>query len=175
MPEDDEKDQQITRLNNDLAEMRKKLRTAETRAAQAEAAGGDHEAAISAAKEEGAREARAALALEHNKTLATVELRALAARRLIDPDDAPRFIDMATVIGTDGKFNPEAAGKALDDLVEKKPYVAQGQTPPPGSPPAPKGNGNRPAGSADQGPRPLGSTDPDAPMNSAIRAAANRK
>lgn len=178
MPEDDEKDREIARLNNDLSNLREKLRTTEARAAAVESVNKDHEAklarATEAAKEEGLRQGRAETATEHSKALASVELRALGTRRrLIEPDDAPLYIDVGTVM-KDGKFDPEAAGKAFDDLESRKAHVF---TPEGGAPPPPgtKGNGHRPAGRADQGPRPLGAADPDTQFSDAMRAAASRR
>jgi hypothetical protein len=163
-PPNEDKDAIIQRLTREAGDARKKLREAEARVAALEDAGPK---AIEAAKADGAAEARAALATEHAKAIASAEVRALAARRLADPDDAPRFLDMTKVVSADGKVDKAAIERELAELVEHKPYLAV-PTGPTGPPPPPPG----PTGSADGGVRPgSASTNPDAPMNDLMRKA----
>ena len=106
MPEgDDEKDQTIAELRRGEASMRKKLRDAEARVAQLEAVEGDREKIVAQAKAEGAAEARTAMQSEHAGQLASAEVRIAAARRLADPEDAIRFLDLKEVVGADGKVD----------------------------------------------------------------------
>jgi hypothetical protein len=175
---DDDKDAIIAKLRQDEASMRKKLRDAEARNSQLEAAEGDRDKIIAQAKAEGAAEARAALTAEHNRALAGAELKAAAARKLADPEDAVRFLDMTEVVGADGKVDGTKIDTMLTELVEKKPYLA-----------IPAGNGGsgggaggggdgagggKPTGSGDGGARPPAPGNADEEVNSMIRKAAGR-
>src|SRR5580704_15156556 len=100
---DDDKDATIAELRRENGTQRRKLRDAEARVAQLEAAEGDKGKIIADAKAEGAAEERARLGSEHAKALAGAELKAAAARKLADPEDAVRFLDMTEVVGADGK------------------------------------------------------------------------
>jgi hypothetical protein len=175
MPNDDpdEKDATIAELRRENATQRKKLRDAEARVTQLEAAEGDKAKLITDAKAEGAAEERTRLAADHAKALAGAELKAAAARKLADPEDAVRFLDMTEVFGADGKVDTAKIDKLLTDLVEKKPYLA-----------VPAGNGGgggdggagggKPTGSGDGGARPPAAGNADEEVNSLIRKAAGR-
>jgi hypothetical protein len=112
------------------------------------------EKAIEKAKKEGRAEAGAAF----NKRLVQAEVRAAAAGKLADPEDAIRFLDLDEFkVADEGDVDKKAITKALEDLVKQKPYLAAGAT--------------RPTGDADQGARggPAGSS-----MNDLIRNAIRR-
>lgn len=174
---DDEKDATIAKLRKDEATLRKQLRDAEARNAQLEAAEGDRDKIVAVAKAEGAAEAHAQMTTEHNKALAGAELKAAAARKLADPEDAVRFLDMTEVIGADGKVDGAKIDTMLGELVEKKPYLA-----------IPAGNGGsggggsggggdggaKPTGSGDGGARPGAAGNADDEVNALIRKAAGR-
>jgi hypothetical protein len=175
MPEDDEKDQQIARLNNDVVELRRKLKASESRTAALEVNEGNHEAALLTARSDGAKEARAQFDKEHVAALAAAELRVLATGRMVNPADVALFIPVESVL-KDNKFDPDAAAAALEKLQSERAYAFVSTAPPPPPlVPGKTGNGNRPPGSADQGPRPLGGVDPDTIINDALKAAVHRK
>lgn len=114
----------------------------------------EQEKAIAAAKREAMTEAGAAF----NRRLVQAEVRAVAAGKLADPEDAVRFLDLDEfAVGDDGEVDKKAITKKLDELVKAKPYLAAGAT--------------RPTGDADQGARggSAGSS-----MNDLIRNAAGR-
>lgn len=96
--------------------------------------------AVSDAKAESAME-RDAL----HERLVRAEVRAIAAGRLADPADAIKFLDTAKFTDAKGEIDETAIGKAIDELLTGKPYLATGYMPPNGN-----GNGH---GSADQGAR----------------------
>ncbi len=112
------------------------------------------EKAIEQAKKEGRAEAGAT----YNKRLVQAEVRAAAAGKLADPEDAIRFLDLDQFkVDDDGDVDKKPITKALEDLVKAKPYLSAGAT--------------RPTGDADQGARggPAGSS-----MNDLIRSALRR-
>lgn len=77
--------------------------------------------------------------------LVGAEVRAIAANRLADPADATRFLDDSKFVNAKGEIDGDGIGKAIDDLLSAKPYLAIGYVPSNGN-----GNGH---GSADQGAR----------------------
>jgi hypothetical protein len=114
----------------------------------------EQEKAIEQAK----REARAEATTAFNGRLVQAEVRAVAAGKLADPEDAVRFLDLDefTVDG-DGKVDRKPITGAIEKLLKDKPYLAASAT--------------RPTGDADQGARggPAGSS-----MNDLIRGALRR-
>lgn len=90
--------------------------------AQVEAQGRPpEEQALEAAR----REAREAAMQEANARLVAAEIRAAAAGKLNDPQDALRLLDLSSFdVAGDGTIDAEAIGEAIDDLVKKKPYLA---------------------------------------------------
>jgi hypothetical protein len=173
---DDDKDAIIAELRKTEAAQRRKLRDAEARVQQLEAAEGDKDKIIAAAKAEGAAEARATLASEHAKALAGAELKAAAARKLADPEDAVRFLDMAEIVGADGKVDTTKIDTMLTELVEKKPYLAaNGDGTKTGGDGGKGGDGDgKPKGSGDGGARQGATGSSDDEVNAAIRKAAGR-
>lgn len=144
MAEEDEKDLIIQRLTRESAEHRKRASEATARVTELEgelAVERDKlPTELEKAKAEGAAEARASLGAEHATAIAAAEVRAIAARTLADPDDAPRFIDMTKVV-KDGTVDPAAIEAELAALVERKPYLAAAAAGG-GKPPPPTGNGD---------------------------------
>jgi hypothetical protein len=62
---------------------------------------------------------------DSNARLIRAEVKAAAASRLADPGDAPRFIDLTTLkVNDDGEVDAKAITKAIDKLLEAKPYLA---------------------------------------------------
>lgn len=104
------------------------------------------------------REALAEAQTSFNRRIVQAEVRAAAAGKLADPEDAIRFLDLDDFkVGNDGEVDTKAITSALDGLVKTKPYLAASAT--------------RPTGDADQGARgaPAGSS-----MNDLIRGALRR-
>ncbi|OZF00848.1 hypothetical protein CH300_20125 [Rhodococcus sp. 15-1154-1] len=60
-----------------------------------------------------------------NQRILRSEVRALAAGKLADPADAIKFLDLDQFdVGNDGEVDQDDIADAIDDLVEKKPYLA---------------------------------------------------
>lgn len=121
----------------------------------------DTEKAIEAARKEAADEAVKKERERTNKLLLTAEVRAAAAGKVADKEDAVRLLDLGEFkVNEDGSIDQEAISKAIDKLVEAKPYLAGGD---------PK----KPNGSGDGGPRPdpPSKDQPDLVGPSRIRAA----
>ncbi|MGW6008668.1 hypothetical protein [Streptomyces sp. NPDC055210] len=71
------------------------------------------------------KEVRAEIDADTNARLIRAEVKAAAAKRLADPADAPKFIDLAKIkIGDDGDPDAKQIKKAIDDLLKEKPYLA---------------------------------------------------
>lgn len=110
------------------------------------------------AVEQARREARTEASKAFNVRLLQAEVRAVAAGKLADPEDAIRFLDLDQFdVDDDGKTDTKAITKALDELVKAKPYLAASAT--------------RPTGDADQGAR---GTSGGSSMNDLLRQAAGR-
>lgn len=74
------------------------------------------------------REAREEVMKEANEKLIKAEIRAAAAGKLADPTDALRLLDLGSFeVAGDGTIDTEAISDAIDNLIEKKPYLAQPQ------------------------------------------------
>jgi hypothetical protein len=171
VPEDDEKDRQIAELRRDLGVAKRRASDAETKASELEASQAkltaDQDRLIAAAKldgrAEGANEARAALAAEHGRDLATVRVQAEAAKQGIDADLALRLVDMTKVMGTDGKPDDAAMTAAFEEMTTRWPSIKVAPGTPPPSVLPPRGDG-------DGGARPpAGRADPDGKMNDQLR------
>lgn len=114
----------------------------------------DQEKAIEKARREAMAEATSA----SNRRLLQAEVRAAAAGKLADPEDAVRFIDLDEFqVNDDGTVDTKTIAAAIQSLVKTKPYLAAGAT--------------RPTGDADQGAR--GARAPSS-MNDMIRNAIRR-
>lgn len=87
------------------------------------------EKAIAAARAEGAAEAMKTA----NERLLRAEVKAAAAGKLADPEDALKFLDPDGLVGNDGEVDSKALSSAIDDLVKSKPYLAVSATPGPGT------------------------------------------
>jgi hypothetical protein len=84
------------------------------------------EKAIAEAKAQGRKEALSTA----NDRLVKAEVRAHAAGKLADPGDAAALLgDLSGFVGDDGEPDSRAIAKAIDDLLEAKPYLAAGATP----------------------------------------------
>lgn len=102
----------------------------------------DTEKAIAEAKAEGRQAAMA----EANQRLLRSEIRAAAAGKLADPDDAPLLLgDLDGFLDAQGEPNTKAISSAIDGLVKAKPYLASA-----GSRPGPlPGGGAKPSKGSD--------------------------
>jgi hypothetical protein len=170
----DEKDKEISRLRSEEKGLRAKLREAEDKADTAEKklakAVEDQDKAVNDARAAGAAEGKKESEKEHAAALASAEVRARAARHLADPDDAPKFLDLEALT-EGGKVNTEKVDKALADLVEKKPYLAQTSS---GKPAGKGDDGNGSHGNGDGGARKPAPATGDAKMDSLIRGQIKR-
>lgn len=116
----------------------------------------DQEKAIEKAKREATAEANKTF----NSRLVQAEVRAAAAGKLADPEDAIRFIDLSGIaIDGDGAVDKKAIEKELTDLLKARPYLAASAT--------------RPTGTVDQGAR--GGAGDGGDMNALIRGAFGRR
>jgi hypothetical protein len=65
-----------------------------------------------------------------NQKLVRASVRAAAAGKLANPEDAVRFLDMADIkVDDDGEVDDKQVTSAIDDLLKEKPYLA-GKTKP---------------------------------------------
>ncbi len=81
----------------------------------------ESEKAVVEARAEGRKEALA----EATSRLAKAELRAVAAGKLADPDDAAALIgDLSQFVTSTGDVDTKAMSSAIDVLVKAKPYLA---------------------------------------------------
>lgn len=92
------------------------------------------------AVEEARKAAREEAATAFNRRLVQAEVRAAAAGKLADPEDAIRFLDLEEfAVDSEGDVDKKAVAAAVARLVKEKPYLTAGAT--------------RPTGDADQGTR----------------------
>lgn len=80
----------------------------------------DQERAVAEAK----AEARAEVLTQANQRLLRAEVRAAAAGKLADPDDALGLLDLPSFMDDDGEINTKAIKSAIDKLVSSKPYLS---------------------------------------------------
>lgn len=86
----------------------------------------DQEKAIAAARKEGESEATA----RANTRIIRSEVKAAAATKLNDPNDAIAMLDLSQFeVDADGNVDEKAIASAIDELVTAKPYLAVGATP----------------------------------------------
>ncbi|MEA9983655.1 hypothetical protein [Subtercola sp. RTI3] len=79
------------------------------------------QAALDAARREGASEATNAL----NTRLVKSELKAAAKGKLADPSDAHLYIDLKELsVDANGDVDSDALDEAIDDLIARKPHLA---------------------------------------------------
>jgi len=100
----------------------------------------ESEKAVERARREATDAARKEVLGQANRRILTAEIRAAAGGRLADPLDAVRMLDVdAFSVNDNGEVDSAAITKALDALLEAKPYLGAGT--------------KRFEGSADAGPR----------------------
>lgn len=98
----------------------------------------ENERAIKQARDE----ARTEVMAEVNGRIAAAEARALAAAKTRDPEAAVQLLgDLTDFVADSGDVDADAMSAALDDLLERKPYLK------------PEATATAPAGGADQGRR----------------------
>jgi hypothetical protein len=76
------------------------------------------------AVEDARREGREAAEREASARIVRADVRAAAASRLRDPDDALAHLDVDELAGLDDDARGAAIASALDELIERKPYLA---------------------------------------------------
>ena len=104
----------------------------------------EQEKAIDKARKEAAKEATAEVTSGFQKRVLNAEIKAQAAGRFADPDDAVRLLDLddTEVFDAEGEVQTATLQKALDDLLERKPHLAAERQPQvPGDVDAGKGQG----------------------------------
>lgn len=85
----------------------------------------EHEKALDSARKEASKEARQQVMSEVNARILKAELRAAAAGKLADPEDAIRLLDLDEFkVTDDGEVDAGAISKAIDSLLKEKPYLA---------------------------------------------------
>lgn len=101
------------------------------RAELAKAQGREAEYAADQERIKAKREADAAAIAKANTRILKAEIRAVAAARLADPEDALHYLDLADFqVGEDGEVDRNAVTAAVEELVKSKPYLAaQGGAP----------------------------------------------
>ncbi|WP_432589946.1 hypothetical protein ABVG11_34290 [Streptomyces sp. HD1123-B1] len=71
------------------------------------------------------KKATAAATAAANTRILKAEVRAAGAKKLADPRDALRFLDLEQFeVGEDGEVDAEEIAEAIEDLIENKPYLA---------------------------------------------------
>jgi hypothetical protein len=159
-PDDGDKvDPALRKARDDAAKYRTRLRDlqAELDRVKKEGMPAD-ERKLEDARQEGERRA----AERHAARIVKAEVKALGAKKLEDPEDAVAFLgDLQGFVDDDGEVDAAALNKAIDKLIERKPYLAA------------KGAGRRRHGDGDGGDR--GSADKPADMNTLIRSKARAR
>ncbi|MGW7598123.1 hypothetical protein [Streptomyces antimycoticus] len=76
------------------------------------------------------RQAEQAAMAKANERIVRAEVKAAAAGKLADPADAYKFLDLSQFeVDADGALDADEVAEALDDLIQRKPYLAaQGGT-----------------------------------------------
>lgn len=117
------------KVNRDLeAKLKAAIPKDEAESLRAELAklqGKEQEYAAEQERVKAQREAEAAALAKANDRILKAEIRALAASRLRDPEDALRYLDLSGFqVGDDGEVDRTAVAAAVDELVKSKPYLA---------------------------------------------------
>lgn len=127
---DDRARQLIERANNNAAGYRHELRETQERLERLQR---EHESASERTLREAEERGRAAAQAEHEpivagyeRQLATAAIRAQAASRFADPDDAVRLLDLDALLAErDESKRASAVDAALGELLKSKPYLAR--------------------------------------------------
>lgn len=82
------------------------------------------EAALEKARNEGAQSARTELGSELTKTRLELAVIKSVGAKFADPADAALFLDVDSVTDDKGTVDQTALGRAVDKLLEAKPYLA---------------------------------------------------
>lgn len=102
-----------------LARMKEKLKAERARRRQAE------ERANKGASDDAVAQATAAATAAANTRILKAEIRAAAAKKLADPRDALKFLDLGQFeVDEDGEVDAEEIADAIEDLIKDKPYLA---------------------------------------------------
>ncbi len=129
----------IERANTEAARFRHELRTSQEQAEQANARltrlerehESEQERVIREAEERGHASAQGEidkLRASYERQLATLAIKARAADRFADPDDAIRLLPLDELLAEpDERTRDQRIDKALADLLEAKPYLARDQ------------------------------------------------
>jgi membrane protein involved in colicin uptake len=104
----------------------RKAKELEDRLAKLETDGkSESDKAIEQARKEAEAEARKDERTKADQRIIRAGVREVAANKLADPADALLYLDLEDFsVGDDGEVDRKAIGKALDDLLKLKPYLA---------------------------------------------------
>ncbi|WP_418346177.1 hypothetical protein [Rhodococcus pyridinivorans] len=107
----------LARMKDKLKAERNKRIAAQNRLSELESGGDDDDAK--------AKQAESAALAKANARIVRAEVRAAAAGKLADPADALGFLDLSQFeVGDDGDVDQDEIADAIDDLLERKPYLA---------------------------------------------------
>jgi hypothetical protein len=116
-----------------IAEERKARKAAEAAAKKLAAELAKVQEANQSEAEKALAQARAEGHAEAIKTaserLVKAEVKAAAAGKLQDPEDAYGFLDLTSFVDDTGDVDSNAISSAIDELVKTKPYLSAGATP----------------------------------------------
>lgn len=140
---DDPWQEKARKHERDLKKERRAREKLEKELAQhAEASKSEQEKALDQARREAADAARSEVTKELRTERLTSAFARLAAAKVADVDDALKLLDVDEdeIYDDEGKVQTDALRSALDDLLERKPYLAA-RAPGPGENDAGKGSG----------------------------------
>ena len=126
LPDDERKvvEAELEKARKDAARYRTRNKELEPQAARAkeleDAQKSSEQKALDAQR---AAEERASLA---QARAVVAEVKALAAAKFADPDDAAPFLELASYVDDKGEIDTAAIGRDLDALIVKKPHLAKG-------------------------------------------------
>lgn len=107
----------LARMKDKLKAERQKRIAAQNRLSEIESGGDDDDAKI--------KQVESAALAKANARIVRAEVRAAAAGKLADPADALGFLDLSQFeVGHDGDVDQDEIADAIDDLLERKPYLA---------------------------------------------------
>lgn len=120
-------DPRVTEANKEAAKYRTRLREAEKALETAKTQGATElETAVATAK----AEARLEALTEANERIVEAEVLAAAARKLADPADAARLLDLSQFqVDDKGSVDRKAISEAVEALLKDKPYLAGSRDP----------------------------------------------
>lgn len=142
---DDDWQAKARKHERDLKRERKAREDLEAKLAErTEADKSEVDKALDKAREDAKAEAKAEAAKEFRGRILQSEIRAHAAGKYADPDDAIKLLDLDDdeAFGSDGEVQTAVLESALDDLLKRKPHLGATGGRPAGDPDGGKGTGS---------------------------------